>query len=126
MRTRFLTVLTLVLGLMIPALPSRAADAVKTVTSVEVRQRIEQKSPFFLLDVRNQEEYDAGHIEGATLIPLPVLPTRLAEVPKDKKIVVYCRSGRRSGQAAELLQAQGYMDVFSLAGGFNDWSAAKP
>lgn len=61
-----------------------------------------------LLDVRTPEEYEAGHLSGATLIPIAVLEARLAEVSQDKPIVVYCRSGRRSAMAANLLKKRGY------------------
>ena len=66
----------------------------------------------FLLDVRTPEEFTAGHIEGATNIPLDQLGGRLGDVPSGA-VVVYCRSGNRSGQAATLLCDAGY-DVYDL------------
>ena len=51
------------------------------------------------IDVREQDEYDAGHIPGVKLIPLGSVPNRLSEIPKDKTVVAVCRSGNRSGQA---------------------------
>jgi rhodanese-related sulfurtransferase len=78
----------------------------------------------WLLDVRTPEEWDTGHIPGSKLIPLADLPTRLAEVPRGREVVVVCRSGRRSKEAAELLQKAGYQGAVSLAGGLQAWTAA--
>jgi rhodanese-related sulfurtransferase len=77
-----------------------------------------------MLDVRTPEEYAQGHIPGVTLIPLAELPNRLAEIPKDKTLVVTCRSGNRSAQAAQLLRQQGYQDVHNMLGGFVAWEKA--
>lgn len=79
---------------------------------------------FFLLDVRTQEEYDAGHISGSTLIPVEVIGTRLDEIPKDRKILVYCRSGRRSADASQILIDNGFKQVYNMKGGINEWTNA--
>ena len=78
----------------------------------------------FLLDVRTQEEWDAGHIPGATLIPLDQLPYRYGELPTDQDIVIYCRSGNRSGQALDYLTDKGITGIYSMDGGINDWISA--
>ena len=78
----------------------------------------------FMLDVRQPDEWAAGHIPGATLIPLGELQSRLAEVPKDKKVVVVCRSGNRSAQGRDILLGAGYPAATSMAGGMNAWTAA--
>ncbi len=78
----------------------------------------------FLLDVRTQEEWNAGHIPGATLIPLDQLSARAGELPEDQEIVIYCRSGNRSAQALDLLTTAGFSGVYSMEGGINDWIAA--
>jgi phage shock protein E len=77
-----------------------------------------------MLDVRTPEEYAQGHIPGVTLIPLDQLERRLSEVPKDKTLIVTCRSGNRSAQAAELLRQKGYADVHNMLGGFTAWEKA--
>jgi phage shock protein E len=77
-----------------------------------------------MLDVRTPEEYAQGHIPGVTLIPLDQLESRLSEVPKDKTLIVTCRSGNRSAQAAELLRQKGYADVHNMLGGFTAWEKA--
>jgi rhodanese-related sulfurtransferase len=78
----------------------------------------------FILDVRQPEEWTAGHIPDATLIPLGDLSARIAEVPRDRKVVVVCRSGNRSAQGRDILLGAGHPSVTSMAGGMNDWAAA--
>lgn len=76
----------------------------------------------FLLDVRNPDEWDAGHAPAATLVPLGALGDRVAELPTDRRIVVVCRSGARSARATEALVGAGY-DAVNLAGGMQAWAA---
>jgi rhodanese-related sulfurtransferase len=78
----------------------------------------------FILDVRQPDEWAAGHIEGATLIPLGELSARVAEVPGDRDVVVVCRSGNRSAQGRDVLLGAGLAAVTSMAGGMNDWADA--
>ncbi len=75
-----------------------------------------------LIDVRTPEEFASGHISGAVNIPLDSLQNRLSEVPQDEAVVVYCRSGNRSSQAARILEQAGYSNIYDL-GGLNTWSA---
>lgn len=78
-----------------------------------------------VLDVRTAEEYTAGHIPGAVLIPHDQLAARLGELDRERPIVVYCRTGRRSTIAEELLRGGGY-DVRQLQGSWQAWEAAQP
>jgi phage shock protein E len=91
---------------------------VATVNALQGRDDV------LILDVREQSEYDAGHIPGVTLIPLNDVPNRLSEIPKDKPVIVTCRSGNRSGQATDLLRQQGYTNVHNMTGGLNAWQQA--
>ena len=75
-----------------------------------------------LIDVREQYEYDEGHIPGITLMPLGTIPNRLNEIPTDKEVVFICRSGNRSNQATQFLQQQGFDNVHNMLGGMNDWA----
>jgi rhodanese-related sulfurtransferase len=75
-----------------------------------------------VLDVRTPEEYASGYVPGAVNIPHDQLASRLAEVPKDRPVVLYCRSGRRAGIAAELLAANGYRDLMHLEGDMQAWA----
>lgn len=80
------------------------------------------KSPdVFLLDVREPDEYAAGHIPGITLIPMGEIPGSLSELPTDKPIIVTCRTGNRSGQVVEFLRSQGFKNVHNMDGGIVAW-----
>jgi len=78
----------------------------------------------YVLDVRQPEEWNQVHIPGSTLIPLGELNSRLSEVPKDKQVVVVCRSGNRSQQGRDILRNAGFDQASSMAGGVNEWSSA--
>lgn len=106
----------------------------KTVTVEEAREMIE-KDDVFILDVRTPAEFNSSHIEGATLIPVTnsggsnlssdqLLEARINEVPRDKKILVYCRTGHRSTTASNILVAAGYSDVYNMQGGITAWTGA--
>jgi len=77
----------------------------------------------FVLDVRTQEEWDEFHAPNTTLIPLDQLPSRLNELPRDREIVVVCRSGNRSQQGRDILLNAGFEQVTSMRGGLNEWRA---
>ena len=76
-----------------------------------------------LVDVREAYEWDAGHVAGAVHLPLDAMSDRLAEFPRDRRIVVVCRSGRRSARATELLTRSGF-DAVNLEGGLLAWAEA--
>jgi rhodanese-related sulfurtransferase len=87
------------------------------ITPDEVRDRLGEIE---LVDVRLDEEWEAGHIEGATHIPLDSLSSRADVIDRSKTVVLYCRSGDRSGGAADALAASGW-DVTSMDGGLVAW-----
>jgi rhodanese-related sulfurtransferase len=87
------------------------------------KARIDGEQPPFILDVRQPDEYDAGHIKGAMLIPLSQLGGRLHELPKDKEILCVCFSGSRSGAAVRQLTTAGYA-ALNLRGGMMGWQMA--
>lgn len=78
----------------------------------------------FVLDVRTPEEWNDFHVEGSTLIPLNELAVRVNEVPRDREILVVCRSGNRSQEGRDILKAAGFINVTSMAGGLNQWRSA--
>ncbi|PLR76480.1 rhodanese-like domain-containing protein [Bacillus sp. V3-13] len=92
---------------------------VKTLTEEQFREGYRKAQ---LIDVREPNEYDAGHILGARNIPLSQLKMRLKEIRPDKPVYLYCQSGMRSGRAAQLLHRKGYKDLSHLQGGFKKWS----
>ena len=75
-----------------------------------------------LLDVREQDEWEAGHVEGALHIPMGQIAARLAELDPARETVVICRSGGRSLQVATFLAGRGFGSVYNLAGGILAWS----
>lgn len=76
-----------------------------------------------VIDVREPDEYVEGHVSGAVLIPLATVPDRLAEVPTDGPVLVICKAGGRSRNAAEFLRTQG-VDAINVAGGTMAWISA--
>jgi rhodanese-related sulfurtransferase len=78
----------------------------------------------FFLDVRTQEEWDEYHIPGTTLIPLDQLESRVSEVPRDRDVVVVCRSGNRSQVGRDTLLDAGFTTVTSMDGGVSTWRDA--
>lgn len=92
------------------------------ITQEHAKTIMDSGEDILILDVREQDEYDAGHIPGAVLLPHGQIDARAAELPedRDKPILVYCRSGRRSKLAAESLVRLGYTAVLEF-GGINDW-----
>lgn len=123
-----LTILAFLLGfatlLLSACQTTPAATALPAEISVSEANQKRQNGAF-ILDVRQPEEWNAGHIPGAMLIPLGDLQKRLTEVPKDRQVVVVCRSGNRSATGREILRQAGYTQVTSMAGGMNQWQAAK-
>ena len=77
-----------------------------------------------VIDVRNRSEWDAGHLPGAMHIPVGYLPERLADIPRDKPVVLHCQGGGRSAIAASLLQNLGVAGATDLVGGLTAWEAA--
>jgi len=84
-----------------------------------------KESDFVLLDVRTAGEFSQGHIKGAINITHTEIANRLSEIPKDKDIIIYCRSGRRAGVAANALEKNGFHKLFHLDGDMNGWTHNK-
>jgi len=91
------------------------------ISPEEVYEIISKGEEFLILDVRTPDEFNEGHIEGAVLIPVDELERRLDELPKDKPIITYCRSGVRSRNAANILLENGFSKVYDMMGGIIEW-----
>ena len=101
--------------------PRRANQKYLTLTPEEAKARLDEAEDVILLDVRTQEEFDGGHIPGAVCLPNEDISADLPlPFDKDAEILVYCRSGRRSAEAAEKLADMGYENVADF-GGIIDW-----
>jgi sulfur-carrier protein adenylyltransferase/sulfurtransferase len=96
-------------------------NGIPQLTVKELKARRDAGENVFLLDVREPYEYQIAQI-GGTLIPQNDVPNRLAEIPRDREIIVHCRSGARSQKIAELLKQSGYKDVVNVAGGILAWA----
>ena len=94
----------------------------RQITMVEAVELMEKEENYLILDVRTQQEYAAGHIPGAIVIPNETIGTEeIAQLPdKDQLIMVYCRSGNRSKQASDKLVKLGYTNIVEF-GGIIDW-----
>ena len=82
----------------------------------KVRELVENNA--YILDVREVDEYEEGHINNVKFIPLSELRDRYEEIPKDVPVYIHCRSGQRSYNAVLMLKSKGYDEVFNISGGF--------
>lgn len=104
------------------AAPTGGDGAVPEISVAELKQKVEGREPFVLLDVREPHEYEIARLASARLIPLGELPDRLAELERESDIVVHCHSGMRSARAVQLLRGAGFSKAKNLTGGIDAWS----
>ncbi|MDW6053218.1 rhodanese-like domain-containing protein [Bacillus paralicheniformis] len=90
----------------------------KTLTEEEFRAGYRKAQ---LIDVREPNEYEGGHILGARNIPLSQLKQRKSEIRPDKPVYLYCQNNVRSGRAAQTLRKHGCKEIYNLKGGFKKW-----
>lgn len=93
----------------------------KTILPQEVQAKLEAGEALAIIDVREVDEVEAGHIPSIIHIPLGLLEFKMNELDKAKSYIIVCRSGGRSGQAAEFLASYGY-DVTNMVGGMLEWT----
>lgn len=110
-------------------LVTAAKPRIREIPLDEAEQAIREAD--LLLDVREADEYATGHLPGAMLVPRGILEFKLSSTPelgaRDRKVVLYCKTSGRAALAALAMQEMGYIDVQSIAGGFEAWAAAgKP
>ena len=103
------------------------ADGGKDITSAELVSRIRDNSAPDILDVRSEQEYQAGHVPGAVNVPLGDHQETLASLglAKNSEVVVYCQSGRRAKKMVDFMQQQGFSEVRHLQGDMGGWRAEK-
>ncbi len=102
---------------------SDTASIFERISPAEFVQTLQDDPQVMLIDVRTPAEYADGHIANSVNINVEEIASRLDEIPRDKTIVVYCRSGNRSARAAQILRNAGYNVIYDL-GGIIDWQAA--
>ncbi len=115
-------ILFLVLMAGIFACSSKSTNDPKKITAKEAYAMMQDGNPYILLDVRTLEEYEEGHIINSILLPYTELETEASHIlpDQDVRILLYCRSGRRSAIAAETLASLGYQTIYDF-GGILDW-----
>jgi phage shock protein E len=104
--------------------PTQVVSTLPDEVDVHTVASIKDEDDVYVIDVREQWEYDEGHIPGVTLIPMSQVPDRLDEIPLDKEVIVTCRSGNRSGQITDYLRQIGFDNVHNMSGGIVAWEAA--
>ncbi|HMM23164.1 MAG TPA: rhodanese-like domain-containing protein [Selenomonadales bacterium] len=103
--------------------PVRTQDTVQQISMGEAMEAWQDGGALFV-DVRAADKYRQGHIPGAVSIPLAELKSRLKEIPKDKKVLLICRSGEGSSQANLILQSYGFAGTYSVSGGMLEWTGS--
>ena len=104
-----------------PPAPSAQPPSFMDITPTELKQRLDRGEKLQVIDVREPHEYQINRIPGSTLIPLGDIPKRFNELDPDAELVMQCKSGKRSAQAADFLRSQGYKHVLNLTGGILAW-----
>ena len=101
---------------------AQEAAAGSTITAAELKKMLDDGDPIDLIDVREPAEWEIVRIPGAVLIPKGDLPGKLAELPQDRPIVAYCKTGIRSAEALALLKQAGFADAKHVQGGVTAWA----
>lgn len=110
------------LALVFAAATLAVAGVARNVTPQDAHTLLKERRDVYLLDVRTVEEYQQFRLADAHLIPIDQLGRRLAELPKDRPILVYCAVGSRSAQVFNFLARRGYAEVYNLSGGIYAWA----
>ena len=112
-----------ILGLLLVMLAGCGAGQADAGVDISVDEtlRLWQNKEAIVIDVRTPGEYQEGHIPGVANIPLDELEKRIGEVPKDKKVVLICRTGNRSAQGTKLLRGKGFTNVYNSTAGMSSW-----
>lgn len=118
---KYIVAILIVVGGMF-VMNSTSANGYVSISAQEAKKIMDTETGYVIVDVRNQDEYDAGHIPNAKLVPLPVIADIAEEKLPDKNqlLLVHCRSGVRSKKAASILVGLGYTNIKEF-GGIIDW-----
>lgn len=107
-----------------PAAQAQQKAPMVEVTAADLLAQVKAGGKPFIVDVRTPEEYAAGHIDGARNIDLQTIAEGIKAIPKEKAIVLICRSGNRSAQAYDILAKLGYTKLTNVTGGMQAWEQA--
>ena len=95
---------------------------IKEMDAQELHKLLQQENNFRFIDVRTPAEVARGKIEGCENIPLHLIPLKITEFDADEKIVIYCQTGARSGQACAYLSSKGISNAINVRGGIVSWA----
>ena len=95
---------------------------IKEIDSSELKKRLDAGEDIVLLDIRSEAELRQGILPDSEHLPMHLIPLKIPDLPKDKEVVLYCRSGARSYHACAFLAQQGVDNVINLRGGILDWA----
>ena len=95
---------------------------IKEIDSSELKKRLDAGEDIVLLDIRSEAELRQGILPDSEHLPMHLIPLKIQDLPKDKEVVLYCRSGARSYHACAFLAQQGVDNVINLRGGILDWA----
>ncbi len=95
---------------------------VNEIDSIDLQQRLAAGEKIALLDIRTEAEVAQGMLPASEHLPMHLIPLRINDLPRDKDVVLYCRSGARSYHACSYLMQQGYRNVINLRGGIIGWA----
>jgi rhodanese-related sulfurtransferase len=96
-------------------------NQMRCILPSELKERLKRGESLYIVDVREDEEVAMGMIPGATHIALGELPARHGEIPKDREVVLVCRSGGRSSKAYDFLESLGFTKTINMTGGMLAW-----
>jgi rhodanese-related sulfurtransferase len=114
-------IFSIVAALMLCVTAAVAAGGARDITSQEAKVIIDKNRNTYLLDVRTPQERQQGYIAGSVLIPIDQIEKRIAEVPKNRPVIVYCAVGSRSRPVAQALARNGYTEVYNMKDGIFGW-----
>ncbi|UTR11551.1 rhodanese-like domain-containing protein [Evansella sp. LMS18] len=98
-------------------------EDIEQINTAQLAELLEEdREGLYFVDVREAHEFEEGHINGMVNVPLSSLTDNYAAIPEDKKVVIICRSGSRSLQAANILKESGYSNITNVTGGMQQWS----
>jgi rhodanese-related sulfurtransferase len=114
--------LTMYIGFGMSSKETNKSAELQVVDTAKLTQMIIEKENMVIVDLREPELFAAGKVPGAINIPFEQIESKYTELPKDKKVVFVCHTGRMGVESGNLLLANGYMEVFNLEGGMEKWS----
>jgi rhodanese-related sulfurtransferase len=95
---------------------------IREIASTELKSRIDAGEAIEILDIRSEAELAQGILPRSQHLPMHLIPLKISDLPKDRDVILYCRSGARSFQACAYLAQQGVTNVINLRGGIIDWA----